>query len=197
MISAIILAAGMSKRMGRPKQLLRLGGKTMIRIIAENVVASKVDEVLVVTGCQGDSVAAEVSGLPVKVVHNPDFAEGQGVSLALGARNISKDASAILVLTSDQPLVSSSLINFLVEKFKKSSCLALRPVYNGMPGHPVIFSGFLREELVGLKGDEGARQILKKMGGGVNYWPVQDEAVVFDIDTPEDFETLRKRLNLL
>ena len=191
MISAIILAAGMSSRMGMPKQLLTLGNKALIRVVTENVLASAVDEVLVVTGHLEKEVSAAVSDLPVKVVYNPRYEQGQGTSLALGIQSIDEKASAFLVLMSDQPLITASLINLAIEEFRKNSCLALRPTYQGLPGHPVVFSASLRAKLCDLKGDEGARQILKKLGDKVYYLPVRDEAVVFDVDTPENFERLK------
>ena len=191
MISAIILAAGMSSRMGMPKQLLTLGNKALIRVVTENVLASAVDEVLVVTGHLEKEVSAAVSDLPVKVVYNPRYEQGQGTSLALGIQSIDEKASAFLVLMSDQPLITDLLINLAIDEFMKNGCLALRPTYQGLPGHPVVFSASLRAELGDLKGDEGARQILKKLGDKVYYLPVRDEAVVFDVDTPENFERLK------
>lgn len=195
MISAIILAAGLSSRMGMPKQLLTLGNKTFIRIVTENVLAAAVDEVLVVTGTLEQAVHAAISDLPVKVVYNPRYEQGQGTSLTLGIQSIDERASAFLVLMADQPLITASIINRSIEAFTRSSCLALRPTYKSLPGHPVVFSASMRAELEALKGDEGARQILKKLGDKVRYLPVQDEAVVFDIDTPEDFEKLMMNAN--
>lgn len=191
MISAIILAAGLSSRMGMPKQLLTLGNKTLIRIVTENVLASAADEVLVVTGHLEKEVSAAVSDLPVNIIYNPRYEQGQGASLALGVQSINEKASAFLVLMSDQPLITASLISLAIDEFMKNSCLVLRPTHKGLPGHPVVFSASMRAELEALKGDEGARQILKKLGDKVRYLPVLDEAVVFDIDTPVDFERLK------
>ncbi len=187
MISAIILAAGMSTRMGRPKQLLKVGGSTLIRIITENVLLSNVDELLVVTGYQQKKVSAAINDLPVNVVFNQGYKDGQGTSLALGVRSISECASAFMVFMVDQPMISASLINMLIGEFQKRDCVALRPVYNSIPGHPVIFSSSLKEELINLRGDEGARQVLKKLADRVEYIEAPDEAVIFDIDTPKDF----------
>ncbi len=195
MISAIILAAGMSSRMGSPKQLLQLGSRPLIRIVTENVLASSVDEVLVVTGCQARAVDAAINGLPVKTIFNPHYKQGQGSSLTQGVKAIDVNASAFLVFMCDQPLITSSLINMVINEFKERRSLALRPTYNGMPGHPVIFSYSMSAEMKALKGDAGARQVLKKLGTKVDYMPVQDEAVIFDIDTPKNFEELKVKLN--
>lgn len=195
MISAIILAAGMSTRMGRCKQLLEVGNSNLIRIVTENVLVSSVDEVIVVTGYQHNEVSAAINDLPVKIIYNPRFEDGQGTSLALGVRSIDVNTSAFLVFMADQPLISASLINVLIGEFKKGRCLALRPVCAGLPGHPVIFSYSLCEELTNLTGDEGARQVLKKLEGKVDYLKVRDEAAIFDIDTPENLKEFEMRLN--
>lgn len=184
----------MSTRMGRPKQLLKLGNKTLIRVITENVMASTVDEVLVVTGYLEHEVSAAINGLPVKIIYNPNYEQGQGTSLALGVKAIDVKASAILVFMSDQPLISPELIDMIIGEFKKRRCVALRPTYKGIPGHPVMLSSSLSLELKALKGDEGARQILKKLGSDAVYLPVQDEAVIFDVDTLENYEELMKRI---
>lgn len=197
MISAIILAAGMSTRMGFPKQLLELGNRTLLRIVTENVLASAVDEVMVVTGCREDEVSAAIKDLPVKIIINQQYEQGQGSSLALGVRTTNVKTTAFLVFMCDQPLISPSLINTVIREFKERSSLALRPIYHGLPGHPVIFSSSLSSEMEALKGDEGARHILKKLGNKVDYLPVQDEAVILDVDTPESYEKLKQRCGFL
>lgn len=192
MITAIILAAGLSSRMGFPKQLLELGNRTLVRIVTENVLASAVDKVLVITGYRTVEVSAALKGLPVETIFNPHFKQGQGSSLTLGVKSIDVNTTAFLVFMCDQPLISTSLINTVISEFKARHSLALRPIYRGMPGHPVIFSYSLSSELEALKGDEGARQVLKKLGNKVDYLPVQDEAVILDVDTPESYERLKQ-----
>jgi molybdenum cofactor cytidylyltransferase len=192
MISAIILAAGLSSRMGFPKQLLELGDKTLIRIVTENVLASAVDEVVVVTGCREGEVSDAIKDLPVKIIFNPYYEQGQGTSLALGVNAINENTTAFLVFMCDQPFISPSIINTVIKVFNERHSLVLRPIYQDMPGHPVIFSYSLRAELEALKGDEGARQVLKKLGEKVDYLPFQDEAVILDMDTPESYQKLKQ-----
>ncbi|MDD4238489.1 MAG: nucleotidyltransferase family protein [Desulfotomaculaceae bacterium] len=194
MITAIILAAGLSSRMGFPKQLLALGNRSLLRIVTENVLASAVDEVMVVTGCREDEVSATIKDLPVNIIFNPHYEQGQGTSLALGVRTINIKTTAFLVFMCDQPLISPSLINMVIREFKERRSLALRPIYQGLPGHPVIFSSSLSLEMEALKGDEGARQVLKKLGNKVDYLLVQDEAVILDVDTPESYENLKQMM---
>lgn len=192
MISAIILAAGLSSRMGFPKQLLELGNRPLIRIVTENVLASAADEVVVVTGCREDEVKAAIKDLPVKIFFNPQYGEGQGTSLALGVKSVNLKTTAFMVFMCDQPFISPPLINTVIREFEERQSLALRPIYQGMPGHPVIFSYSLSTELEALKGDEGARQVLKKLGNKVDYLQVQDEAAILDVDTPESYQKLKQ-----
>jgi molybdenum cofactor cytidylyltransferase len=193
MISAIILAAGMSKRMGRPKQLLQLGNKPLIRIVVENVLASAVDEIIVVTGCEAEGVGAAIKDLPVKITFNPDYQQGQGTSLAVGVKQLDKNTEAFLVFMCDQPLISPSMINTIIDEFKKRGSLALRPTYNETPGHPVVFSSTLSSGMEQLHEDEGARKVLERLGARVDYLALQDEGIVIDMDTPESYEKLKKK----
>jgi len=191
MISAIILAAGMSSRMGFPKQLLKLGNKPLIRIVTENVLASAVDEIVVVTGCRSDEVTAAIRDLPVKNVFNPNYEQGQGSSLAAGIKAINLSTTAFLVFMCDQPLISPYIINMVIREFKERNCLALRPICRDIPGHPVMISYTLSNEFKGLKEDDGARQVLKRLGNKVEYLSVQDETVILDIDTPQSYRRLQ------
>lgn len=179
--------------MGFPKQLLKLGDKTLIRIVTENVLASAVDEVIVVTGCREEEVSAAIKDLRVKTIYNLNYRLGQGTSLALGIKAMNVNTTAFLVFMCDQPLISPATINTVIKEFKERRSLALRPVYQDIPGHPVIFSHSLITEMEPLKGDEGARKLLGKLGNKVDYLPVQDEAVILDIDTPESYENIKQR----
>ena len=190
MISAIILAAGTSSRMGEPKQLLPFKGLSLIRTVTRNVLASSVDEVLVVSGCKAAEVNAQVLDLPVKMVYNPDYKLGQGTTLAAGAGQINPASEFFLVFMGDQPLIDAAIIDSLIEEYRQRDCLALRPVYNGQPGHPVILDGSLLEAVKSLSEDEGARQILAGLGNRVIELPVPYPEVVLDVDTPEAYQKL-------
>jgi molybdenum cofactor cytidylyltransferase len=189
-ISAIILAAGTSSRMGKPKLLLPFKGRSIIRVVAENVLASLVDEVLVVTGCYSNEVTGAIKDLPVRIVNNPDYKKGQGTSLATGARWLSPETEAFLVFMGDQPLISPAIINSLINEFRKNKRPALRPVYNGQPGHPVIFDCSLISQVKLLQGDEGARKVLGNLRKDQVEFSVPYPEVVFDVDTPEAYKKL-------
>lgn len=194
MISAIILAAGLSSRMGAAKQLLKLGEQPIIRVVTKNVLASRVGEVIVVTGHRAEEVGAEICDLPVRIVFNPGYARGQGSSLVAGAKAVSSKALGFIIFMCDQPLITAPLIDHIIENFVNCNCSAMRPTYQGVPGHPVALGRSLLTELVSLNGDEGARKILARLGDQVCYLPVDDDAVILDADTPEDLEGIRRRL---
>lgn len=196
MISALILAAGMSSRMGAPKQLLRLGGRSLIRIVTQNVMASAVDEVLVVTGCMADEVGREIKDLPVKIVYHPEYEKGQGDSLAAGVKEINPQTDTLLIFMCDQPLITPGIIDHIITEHKKDRCKALRPAFKGRPGHPVLFTEAVLEELKALAGDEGARGLLVRLGKEARELPVPWEEVVLDIDTPGKFEALKARYDI-
>lgn len=187
LITAVILAAGTSSRMGRCKQLLLWKGKPLVWLAAEAALASPADEVLVVTGCQAGEVKAALDPLPVKTVFNPAFATGQGSSLAAGIKAASHRASAFVVLLADQPQVTAAIVGKLIAAYQQSRPLALRPNYRGQPGHPVVISAALRPQLEALSGDKGARSLLASLGDKVMDLEIDDPGIVFDIDTPADY----------
>lgn len=189
-ISAVVLAAGTSSRMGRCKQLVEYGGAPMVRIAAEAAFVPGIKEVLVVTGHMSLQVEKALFGLPVRIVHNPRYQEGQGVSLALGVSKARPDASGFALFLSDQPLITQSLTAHVVKAFSDLEPLALRPSYKGKPGHPVVISAKLRPRLQALEGDKGARSILSSLGDSLIYLPVDNPAAVTDVDTEEDLDRL-------
>jgi molybdenum cofactor cytidylyltransferase len=191
-VAAILLAAGRGTRFGEePKLLARLGGKALVRHATEAAVHSSADPVLVVTGHRADAVQAELKGLPVRIVHNPDFADGLSTSLKAGFFALPPDARAAIILLGDMPLVSASLIDDLVAGWSGSGQPpALVPTLNGRRGNPVVISRALQGAIEGLTGDVGAGPVLRKRPDVVE-WPTADDAVVQDIDTQEEFGKLK------
>src|SRR5919206_4305453 len=109
-IVALILAAGASRRMGRPKQLLDWGGQPLVRTVAQQALDASIDHVVAVVGKAGAEVAAAFDGLPVEVVENPNYASGQSSSLRIGIAALGSDVAAVIVLLSDQPFVTTTII---------------------------------------------------------------------------------------
>lgn len=195
MIFGILLAAGVSARMGRPKQLLDWGGRPMIRHVAEQALASRLAGLVVVTGAEATASRAALTGLggPVHTVENPDYAAGQAVSLRAGLAVLPASTAAALVLLVDQPFVTPGLINTILTAYETGpTALAIVPRYQGRRGNPVLLTAALFPELAALEGDVGARPILERHADRVRWLDVDDPAVVADVDTAEAYESIRR-----
>jgi molybdenum cofactor cytidylyltransferase len=192
-VAAVILAAGRSTRMGGPNKLLaELGGKTLVRIVAEQALASKASEVIVVTGHQAAEVEKSLAGLKVRFVRNPGFADGLASSVKAGISAVPEDADAAVVCLGDMPLIDADLIDRLIEAFApdRGGLIAL-PVSNGRRGNPVLWSRRFFKELMTLDGDIGARHLIAKHGEAVAEVPVEGRGAFLDIDTPQALEAAR------
>jgi molybdenum cofactor cytidylyltransferase len=190
MTYGILLAAGTSSRMGRPKQLLDWGGVPLVRHVAEQALASRITGLVVVIGAAANAVRAALVGLdgPVLIVENPDYASGQASSLRAGLGALPDSARAALVLLVDQPLVTPGLIDRMIAAYDEHpAALALVPSYAGRRGNPALLARGLFAELQGLAGDVGARGVLAAHAAEVVHVAVDDPAVATDIDTPEDY----------
>ncbi len=194
MISAILLAAGLSNRLGRNKLLLAPGGVPVVRRAAQALVNSRVAEVIVVTGHESVNVRNALDGLNVRFVHNPRFQEGQSMSLLTGLAETARETEGYLFALGDQPFMTTRLIDRLIGAYQGSTALAVAPFYKGRRGNPVLLSPELREELLGLDGDEGARRILARIEANTPdrllAVEAESEALFWDIDTEEDYEKL-------
>jgi molybdenum cofactor cytidylyltransferase len=190
-IVAVVLAGGASTRMGRPKQLLPLGGGTVLSTVVSRLLESPVDRVVVVLGCAAETVAraAALPGDPrVEVVENAEWAEGMASSLRRGIA-AAGDAEAVVIALGDQPGVDPGVVGRLVDAFRKGAPLAV-PVHGEERGHPVLFARSLFEDLLAVRGDVGAREVVRA------HWRQAARvaaAPLADLDTPEDFEELEKR----
>jgi molybdenum cofactor cytidylyltransferase len=187
-VAAILLAAGRGARFGEePKLLARIGGKALVRHVAEAAVQSAPDPVIVVTGHRAEDVQAELTGLPVRIVHNPLFVDGLSTSLKAGFSTLPLETRAAIVLLGDMPFVRPELIDALVANWRdKGEPAALVPVLNGQRGNPVVLSRALQATVMGLSGDVGAGSALRGRSD-VLEWPTEDTAVIQDIDTREEF----------
>jgi molybdenum cofactor cytidylyltransferase len=192
-VAAVILAAGRSTRMGGPNKLLaELGGKTLVRIVAEQVRASKASDVIVVTGHQAAEVEKSLAGLKVRFVRNPDFADGLASSVKAGIAAVPDAADAAVVCLGDMPLIDAHLIDRLIEAFApdRGGLIAL-PVSDGRRGNPVLWSRRFFKELMTLDGDIGARHLIAKHSEAVAEVPVEGHGAFLDIDTPQALEAAR------
>lgn len=193
-IAAIVLAAGTATRMGQPKQLLNWGGQPLIRVVAEHVLAASLDQVLVVVGHAQAAVTDALHDLPVQIVHNPHYTEGQSTSLKTGVAALSSEVTAALVVLGDQPFVTSTIIDTIVTTWRSSQTPIVAPSYQGQRGHPVLFACSLFPELLAIAGDQGARSLLQRHRSALQLIPFDDQRPLIDIDTWEDYQQM-SRLN--
>jgi len=187
MISAIVLAAGESNRLGQLKQLMPLGESTILEQAIDNLLDSVVDETIVVLGHKAEEVRKAIAARPVRMALNPDYHQGMSTSIITGLNLIDSRAQAVMVALGDQPFVDSQTINILIEEFKSGDKGIAVPVYQGKRGHPVIFDIRYKDELLNLKGDIGGREIVAQNPENVLEVAVDCEGVCIDIDTMENY----------
>ncbi len=193
-IAALILAAGRGTRMGGPNKLLaELNGKALVRIVAEQALASKASSVTVVTGHQAREVEAALRGLNVVFVHNPDFVEGLASSVKAGIAKLPAAAAGALVCLGDMPLIDRHLLDRLIDAFAPDrGALIAVPVNAGRRGNPVLWSRRFFQELMTLDGDIGARHLIAKHAEAVAEVPVEGQGAFLDIDTPQALAAARR-----
>jgi len=195
-VAAIVLAAGRSTRMGAVnKMLAEIGGKPLVRIAAEQAVASLAQPVIVVTGHEREKVEAALKGLPLRLVHNPDFSEGLGTSLRTGIAAVPEQADAAIVCLGDMPQVDAGLINRLIAAFDpERGALVVMPSIEGRRGNPVVWSRRFFHDLMAIQGDIGARHLIGSYAEAVVEVPVGGEAALTDVDTPESLSAVKAEI---
>ncbi len=195
-VAAVILAAGRSTRMGGPNKLLAdIGGRPLVRIAAEEALASRARPVIVVTGHQNERLEAALAGLKVERVHNPDYAEGLSTSLKAGLGAVPGGVDGAVVLLGDMPQVSASLIDRLIAAFDpERGALVVVPTIEGKRGNPVVWSRRFFPELAALEGDVGARHLIGRYAEAVTEVPLTDQAALIDVDTPEALSKVKAEL---
>jgi molybdenum cofactor cytidylyltransferase len=187
-VAAIILAAGRGTRFGQePKLLACMAGRPLVQHVADAALRSLADPVFVVTGHQAAMVEGVLAGLPVHIVRNAAFIDGLSTSLKAGFAALPPEARAAVVLLGDMPLIKTSLIDTLVREWQRAGePMALVPTMDGRRGNPVVLSRDLAGEIEQLSGDSGAGPILRGRSDVLEY-PVDDSAILQDVDTPTDF----------
>ena len=196
MIAGIVLAAGQSSRLGRPKQLLSVHGEPLIRHTLRGVLRSSLDQVILVTGHGAEEVCAAVAGLPAECIFNPDAAAGQSTSVRAGLAALSPDVESAVFILGDQPGVDPKVIDALIDAWRESRSAVVAPRYEDRIGNPVLFDRRVFPELALLEGDTGARPIVRAYqdAGELHLVPVNGAAPP-DIDTEADFAALMAELS--
>jgi molybdenum cofactor cytidylyltransferase len=195
-IAAIVLAAGKSTRMGGPNKLLSdVGGKPMVRIAADEALASKAAPVFVVTGHQHEQVRAALKDLPVTFVHNSEFADGLSTSVKAGIAALPEETDGAIVCLGDMPQVNAALIDRMFAAFDpEKGALIVVPTAEGKRGNPVLWSRRFFPELLAIEGDIGARQLIAAYPEAIVEVPVSGGGAFLDIDTPDALAELRAKV---
>lgn len=194
-ITAVVLAAGQSRRMGPANKLLEaVDGETMVRRVVANAQASQAADVIVVLGHQGESVRASLADTGVSFVDSPHYAEGLSASLKAGIAAVAPDSDGAVVLLGDMPAVSADHIDRLIAGFNpvegRGICV---PTTRGKRGNPVLWGRAYFDEIAALSGDVGARHLIGAHQDAVCEVAVEDEAIFVDVDTPAALQAYRDR----
>jgi molybdenum cofactor cytidylyltransferase len=192
MIVAVILSAGESSRMGRPKALLPIEGIRFVEKIVSELKATDVGNILLVLGHNAEEMRQKVSDLPVTILVNPDYKQGQLSSLQVAIRHLASNKAAdsvdaILVHLVDHPYISAELVNLMIRRFYETKKLIVVPRFQGRRGHPVIFARALFSELLGAAPDQGAKSVVHAHHQDTLEIDTEDKGVLVDIDTPEEY----------
>ncbi|SIR97779.1 molybdenum cofactor cytidylyltransferase [Peribacillus simplex] len=198
-IGAIILAAGMSIRMGEPKLLLPLRGQPLFRHAIDSILGSTMQPIHLVAGKYIEEIRQHSEDYPeLKIIHNPYYADGMSTSLKLGVQSINEHVDAVMIFLADQPLISRDIIQSLIDKYiecKDEGVRIVRPKYKGEAGHPILVDAVLLNEFHSINGDQGGKSIIKKYDAVTETVSFDNSMWGFDIDTPEDFQKVKLHLD--
>jgi len=190
--AGLVLAAGSSRRMGSPKQLLVIDGKPLLGLVVEQANKSKLDQVVVVLGASADEIRSHVELGRAGVLVNPDHASGMASSLRAGLASLGDEVDRVVVILGDQPDVDASRLNQLLELQRSAGLPAAALSFNGLLHPPVVLERELWGDLMALEGDVGCRAVIRAKPELVAKLAVAgDLRHPIDVDTPEDYERLR------
>jgi molybdenum cofactor cytidylyltransferase len=189
MIVAVVLSAGESSRMGRPKALLPIDGETFIERIVGTLKRTQISKTIVVIGHNAAEIKPKIEHLPVEILINHQYRLGQLSSLHVAIRHLLADPSCggILVHLVDHPYIDPDLVNRMIEASETSGKLIVVPRHQGKRGHPVILSRELFNELLAAPMDQGAKVVVNAHPDDTLAIDVDDQGVTIDIDTPDEY----------
>jgi molybdenum cofactor cytidylyltransferase len=188
-VVGIVLAAGAAERMGRPKQLLPLAGTTLIDVVVQRALASRLPRLVVVTGASHTAVSAAIAPRDVEIVHNASYLDGNLSSLRAGAAAVG-DAEAVVILLSDMPGVAPESINGMIDTWDRLHPWAAVASYPDREGHPLLLSRTALEHSLSLEGPKALWRMLRLAPHGEVAHVEFDTAMPIDVDTPHDYEAL-------
>ena len=192
-VAGVVLAAGLSTRMGRNKMLLRIGSRSLVRRAVETALSARLDPVLVVVGHERERVEPELHGLSCTAVHNPEYAAGMNTSLRAGVRALAEDVEGAVVLLGDMPLVDATMVRTLVDSFRREQPPLVISTYDGVVAPPILYGRALFEELRALDAEACGKSVVRqhRAEAAELRWPKE---ALTDLDAPEDLERVRARL---
>lgn len=191
-VAGIILAAGLSSRMGCAKQLLPFRGQTVLECVVDSALRSSLHPVIVVLGHEADLIGSLLSGKDVMLVCNPHYESGQSSSIQSGLGKIKSEVDAALFLLADQPLINPDIINSILAAYEQNQNAIVLPTFNGKRGNPVLFDRQTFQRFDALSGNSGARILFSEYSEQILKVPVSDSSIHFDIDTEQDYRDLCK-----
>lgn len=196
-VSAIILAAGKSTRMGHPKALVKFNGGSFLQTIMKNFNQAGVEDIVVVLGHDSETIAEKLR-LPDKpLVINENYEMGQFSSFQTGIRALSKHTTGVFLALVDQPQIGAEVIRSLLASFLANPDRILIPTYRGHRGHPTVFPGRLFEEIRTAPATISARDILTDHQADILELEVQDESILWNINTKSDLQQIQRRMTTL
>jgi len=189
-IVAVVLSAGESSRMGRPKALLPIDGQTFIERIVAALKQTKVGKIIVILGHNARELQSKISHLPVEILINTDYKLGQLSSLQLAVRNLQPDldCDGMLVHLVDHPYLAPALVEEMIRRFYETRKRIIVPKFHGKRGHPVIFSNALFDEILSAPMAEGAKAVVNAHRAETLEIETEEEGIAVDIDTPELYQ---------
>ena len=188
-ITATILAAGLSTRMGSPKMLLDWKGSTVLETVLKTVAESSLDEVILVYGAWKNEILKIAGKFPIQPVFNPDYSNGSMlVSLQTGLRHIHEPSDGFMIILGDQPMLSRSVIEKVILDYRSTGKMVVLPSFNFRRGHPWLIDISLKKEILGIEEPKTLRDFLKNHESDIWYSVVDDPAILADLDTPEDYQ---------
>ncbi|HEY7317329.1 MAG TPA: nucleotidyltransferase family protein [Candidatus Binatia bacterium] len=190
MIVAVVLSAGESSRMGRPKALLPIDGQTFIERIVAALKQTRVGKIIVILGHNASELQPKISHLPVEILINTDYKLGQLSSLQLAVRHLhlDHDCDGMLVHLVDHPYLTPALVQEMIRRFYETKKRIIVPKFHGKRGHPVIFSRELFAELLSAPADQGAKAVVNAHRADTLEIETEEAGIALDIDTPELYE---------
>lgn len=194
-IAACVLAAGESKRMGQQNKLLAsINGKTLLHWVLQAIQDSNIQEVCVVTGHESGPIRDSTSIFDVKTVDNRDFDAGMSTSIRLGVENLGDRVDGVMIFLGDMPFVSAKVIDTVIAGFRGKDDIVV-PTYSGHDGNPLLWSSTYFCRLKNLRGDRGAKCLLRLFPDKINRIEVGNVGIVLDIDNPATLELFRSKFN--